>query len=287
MHFIFYSSIFAEVTDPGQVILRDKALKKVGLKFEKDLIQIEDEELWKSVSMINRIQSKMPSTTNLLEAFHGQINQQTPRRNNFWKAFYKLAMHFNRKAQNIQDTINHNYLYEKRATLRHGICLHEERMNQQISEYHTTPTSCQCGGNKLLSSIMNIDFPCAHRVQMGAEFPECPEVNISVKNQWDTLVDKYNPSEADPTITKFYVETSDKIYAVEMIRCFSMCRSLKKRKVIEEYVDENYQVPKNDFFINDNPSSLLRLIHSGIQFCNNLKQMKNEKKVNIILFIKD
>lgn len=187
--------------------------------------------------MINRIQSKMPSTTNSLESFHGQINQQTPRRNNFWKAFYKLVLHFYRKAQNIQEAINHNYLYEKRTALRHGFHLCEERMKQQISEYKTTITSCQCGGNKFLSAIMNIGFPCAHQIYTGAEFPECLVVGITIKNQWTTLIDKYNPSEDDTTIMKLDDETSDKIYAVEMIRHFSMRKSsyelFEKKKLFD------------------------------------------------------
>lgn len=229
--------MIAGVTEPVQIILRDKALKKDGLKFDNKLMQIDDEPLWKSVSMMNRIQSKMPSTTISLESFHRQINQQIPRRNNFWKAFHKLVMHFYRKAQNNQEAINHNYLYEKRTTLRHRFHLCEERIKQQISEYKTTITSCQCGGNKCLSAIMNIDFPCANRIYTGAEFPECFVVSITIKYQWTTLIDKYNPSEDDPTIMKLDVEKLNKIYAFEMIQHFIVCKSSKKRQIIEDYVN--------------------------------------------------
>lgn len=208
----FYSSMFTEVTEPAQIILRDKALKKDGLKFVDKLMQIDDQPFWKSVSMMNRIQRKMLSTTNSLESFHGQINKQTPRRNYFWKAFYKLVLHFYRKAQNIQEAMNHNFLYEKRTTLQQGFHYCKERMKQQISEYKTTITRCLCGGNKFLSAIMNIDFQCAHRIYTGAEFPEGLIASITNKYQWTTIM-------------KLDVETSDKIYAVEMIRHFSMCKS--------------------------------------------------------------
>ncbi len=61
-------------------------------------------------------------------------------------------------------------------------------MKQQISEYKTTITSCQCGGNKFLSAIMNIDFPYAHRIYTGAEFPECLVASITIKYQWTTIM---------------------------------------------------------------------------------------------------
>ena len=81
--FIFYSEIFQKVTDPNEIKHRDNLLSKVGLKIESGIILIDDEKRWKEVSMLERAGIKLPSTTNSLEAFHGQLNSQIPRPNSF------------------------------------------------------------------------------------------------------------------------------------------------------------------------------------------------------------
>lgn len=64
------------------------------LVFEKNLILLENDELWKKVSMIERVSLKMQSTTSALEGLHGHLNSRIPRRNIFWNAFYRLAQNF-------------------------------------------------------------------------------------------------------------------------------------------------------------------------------------------------
>ena len=51
----------------------NNCLKKIGLKYE-DEIYIHNKFRWEEVSMNCRKDYGMPSTTNTLEAMHGQIN---------------------------------------------------------------------------------------------------------------------------------------------------------------------------------------------------------------------
>lgn len=57
--------------------LLKKLLEKVGMTFSDTLV-ITDENRWKQVSLFERIQKVMPSTTNSLESSHGHINENIP-----------------------------------------------------------------------------------------------------------------------------------------------------------------------------------------------------------------
>lgn len=87
--------MFSHMTDKEEIQLRDNLLAKVGVSFENEIIMIKDDLIWTEVSMQERIKFALPSTTNSLEAFHRQLNSQTPRRNNFF--CYSLKYHSNEK----------------------------------------------------------------------------------------------------------------------------------------------------------------------------------------------
>lgn len=59
--------------------------------------------------------------------------------------------------------------------------------------YNSTQNSCECGDNKLISSILDIDIPCYHRCYLGCEFPEPPEIIFNIDHQWNELEVDYNP----------------------------------------------------------------------------------------------
>lgn len=271
---LFYSEIFSYTIDKEQIKKRKKALSKVGLVFNDGLISIQDDDLWEKVSVLKRIQYKIPTTTNSLESFHGQLNSQTPRRNNFWTAMNRLARNIISKCYCIQDHISHNYMYEKKQTIDHAVNLGETRIKSEIQFYGTDINHCNCSGNKLLSEIYQIDFPCAHRFYIGSDFPECPKVNILFNSISQDLIVKTDPLPDDETICKLDIQTQDKLYIKSMIKRFGPC---KKQDVISKYVDENYVHVNDDMFINDKPSFVLRLIHIGIQHFNELKGSKEDQ----------
>lgn len=158
----FYSDLFSNVIDIELIKQRDKALSKVGLIFDDGFIKIKDDNLWEKISIFKRVQYKMPTTTNSLEAFHGQLNLRTPRRNCFWSSIHRIASHFENKCFCVQDSIKHNYVHEKKQTIAHAMKIGEQRMKSQITFYRTIINHCNCSGNKLISNIYNIDFPCCH-----------------------------------------------------------------------------------------------------------------------------
>ncbi|KAK8892033.1 hypothetical protein M9Y10_029255 [Tritrichomonas musculus] len=110
----FYSNIFSKVTDPQKVNLRDQILKKVGLSFIQNKIEITDPKRWQQVSLIQRKEYRMPSTTNSLESTHGHLNHEISRRKNFWKSMFKISNHLIQKVNTFQQNVQHNYNYQKK-----------------------------------------------------------------------------------------------------------------------------------------------------------------------------
>ncbi len=272
---IFYSELFSYTFDEQKIKKRDKALSKVGLVYKEGFILIENDSLWEKVSVLKRIPYKLPTTTNSLESYHGQLNSKTPRHNNFWSALHRIANNFILKFNCIQDHISHNYLCEKKKTIDHAIHMREDRMKNEIMFYDTNLDKCNCSENKLLSAIYEIDLPCAHQCFLGSLFPDCPKLNIKVEPSCKELIDKIDPLEDDETKIKFDIETQDKQYITSMIIRFGPC---KKQEEVSKFVDENYIHVNDEQFINNKPTFILRLIHIGIQHFGELKELKKNKK---------
>ena len=63
---MFYSEVFSYDIDPNYIKKRDN-LQKAGLKFDKSLILIENDETLESVSMVVWVRKKIPSTSKALD----------------------------------------------------------------------------------------------------------------------------------------------------------------------------------------------------------------------------
>ncbi len=53
--------------------------------------------------------------------------------------------------------------------------------------YHSSIDKCECGENLIISSIIDIDVPCSHRVFLDAIFPPLRPQHITIKPQWINL----------------------------------------------------------------------------------------------------
>ena len=262
---IHYSNIFSEMTDPNLIALRDKLLKKVGLIFTENTIIINDQKKWEKIALIERINLKMPSTTNSLESCHGHLNQKTKRRKNFWSSLYDVSSSLLYKIHNFQKEIEHNFNYNKRKTFNHlNSILLGDRIKQEIAFYKTTVNNCQCSENKLLSSNFNLDIPCCHRIFLGYEYPDFPEIELNLNSEPSELIVDYVKIQSE-TRTQQYpsIEIQDKNFAIDMIKRFGHIKEKDREKIVQ-YVNDHYQIQDKEIFINGRPSSILTLIHNGI-----------------------
>ena len=92
-----FNIIFNEIQNKAELNQLEKRLNKIGLTFENKKNDYLDEQRnrWKEVSMIERSQYRMPSTTNQIECKHGHLNDETPRNNGFIASLYRLIVSLN------------------------------------------------------------------------------------------------------------------------------------------------------------------------------------------------
>lgn len=174
--FEFFSEKFSKIIseNPKEKTQINNCLKKIGLKYE-DEIYIHNKFRWEEVSMNCRKDYGMPSTTNTLEAIHGQINHQVPRNNCFYPSILRVHNEMNEKYKNLIHQIKHNYNSLKSRTIKEMKKITNDQMEKMIFFYETSIQSCQCSQNKIESQNYQVDIPCMHRIHLGAEFPALPD----------------------------------------------------------------------------------------------------------------
>lgn len=166
--------------------LLKKLLEKVGMTFSDTLV-ITDKNRWKQVSLFERIQKVMPSTTNSLESSHGHINENIPRRHNFFHSLNKLVKWSNRKISNFQKLLSKNFDYIVNKSIKK---LQSKSSNDMIKEckyYQSTMFTCNCGEVSLESKLYRTPLKCSHmlfcHLQNGEnldaiELPKCPDIKL-------------------------------------------------------------------------------------------------------------
>lgn len=165
-----FSNRFAKISDANELRELNNVLEKIGMNFADGSINLVNQKRWDQVSMLSRINFKMPSTTNSLESSHGHLNKKTPRHNGFWSSINRLCESFILKTNLLNTRIQHNYSYLKNTTQKRFNSMNIETMNLQLAFYSTTVDHCNCGENKLMSAILEIDIPCSHRLARGLTY---------------------------------------------------------------------------------------------------------------------
>ena len=212
-----FTDEYKTINDQKKLKSLNKLLDKIGLHFDKKNIIEKDKNRWENVSMLHRSSFTMPSTTNSLEATHGHLNRKTPRNNGFWSSIYRLAYCLRIDEEFINDKILHSYNHLKRKTTNKQTNMTFDTLRRQILFYQTTIDNCQCGDNKIESSLHGIDIPCVHRIKLGAKFPECPRVKLVLNEKFDKLIIDYNPVIPDDLLNTYDEEHLNKEYAIKII----------------------------------------------------------------------
>ena len=225
--------------------------------------------------MSERINYKMPSTTNSLESTHGHLNKKTPRNNGFYMSLFRLIKNISIKAQKIDNSIKSNYNRAKNFSINYATVTSDERMRAEMVHYNTTIDSCECSENKLLSAMMNIDIPCSHRYKMGKQFPECPFIKPVIKPQNEKLEIIYNVLPIDQNAARQNEDFHDKQYVIGQIRRFSHFSNKDK---IAAFVDSRFPLNQHGKFICKRSEQLMRVICDGIIHFTALKAEESKKE---------
>ena len=250
------------------------ALKKIGWTYT-DTPHIVDEERWDSVSMETRLKYRMPSTTNSLESTHGHMNSDIPRRNELYTSILRIVEHMWDKVQNIEECVKRNYNYANRMTKRR-LDNKSETISDEQMQYHTTQFHCECGENRLVSSMLGIDMICSHRLALTAKPDPCPDVKPPIIMANDHLEVEYNflPPQVQKQ-PKSFNEMEIK-YIVNQIKSFS---HFKEKTSIEEWVKSKFS-PENDQMFKDHYSSSINLIIEGISYFIAEKEKERQEKAS-------
>jgi hypothetical protein len=91
-------------------------LEKVGLVIAEDGIAFADSDRsrWRAVSMLERLDTKMPSTSNAIECLNGHMNERTPSNNTFWGSLHRIRTIFTLKIIHFGACLRRNIRNQRR-----------------------------------------------------------------------------------------------------------------------------------------------------------------------------
>jgi hypothetical protein len=255
-----YENLFSSVEKSNRDSLH-KALRKVGLGFRRGRIVVEDVARWHEVSMMERVETAMPTTTNSLESTHGHLNAGTPRRNSFWSSLHRIISAILSKSANHWSCVEHNFADEVRGSFTRFSKTDPVVMQQEVNWYQTTTTSCRCGETIHLSRMYGVHMPCSHQYSLGAKKPSVPSALCLVfEYTWFESVLDCRPLERQPADQSPEHAAAVKDIAARNIKRFSGSRN---KVEIRKYVEDNF-VMSPDFALGL-PISVLDLISGGIE----------------------
>lgn len=233
-----------------------KVLEKVGLAMTSGRIVISNEPRWTSISMIARVPTRLPSTTNALESFHGHGNEQTPRRNDF----LRVATMMTGKTFAFRSALEETFGLMMRKVRRRAKATDPTILGREVEQYGTTPGHCRCGETCHSSAISGISCPCSHQYWIGVEKPRVPDINLELGISATALtlvLEHLDRADGDLPSDEDLARWQE--HAVRQIKNFSHSR---KTTEIRVYVQEHFQVGNG--FALGLPVSVFGLISEGI-----------------------
>ena len=189
-----FSKEFSDfINDEAKFNLLQKTLASCGMTFNKEesKIEIYNAEQWDSVALIERAKYKMPTTTNALESSHGHLNALIPRHNDFYTSLSRLIKFIIEKTHNFKKSYRTNFNRARRKILDQSSKFYNPLLIKESLQYQSTHEKCACGETILLSAMMRVDLPCSHMLFKGAEFPEQPDININIENNFNGFIVEY------------------------------------------------------------------------------------------------
>lgn len=255
--------------------LIQKCLLTCGMHFNTETKKIEvcDEERWTSVSLIERVNFKMPTTTNSLESSHGHLNSTIPRRNDFYTSLTRLIEFTIHKSHNFSKSYATNFNRAKRQISNQSSVFYHKILDKECIQYNTTRDACECGETTLLNAMMRCELPCSHRVHKGAKFNEPPNINLTLSNNFSHakhLIIEYDEKERVTPRKSNDVNSFINSKAVSTIRKFTSCKNVK---IISKSIQE-VSIDDEDQFVAKMPLNYYTVVSNGIHELHDYRKKK-------------
>jgi hypothetical protein len=231
-----YAVHFLAVKESKQAAL-SKILHQVGLALANGNLSITSAERWQQVSMLERVPSRMPPTTNSLESIHGHLNTQTPRRNAFWRSLQRIVVMMIFKSGDFACLVRYNFADEVREAYTRGTKTDRNVMQRESDWYGTTANSCKYGETSRLWTIYGFPFPCSHQYSLEVDKPSIPPTfEIDLRPTWQNCVlDIVEVNRNPPGDSRLHLIHLKEV-AVRNIKKFSYSRRKEK---IRQFVEGN------------------------------------------------
>jgi hypothetical protein len=144
-----------------------KSLAMVGLWSKDDAIQTGNCNRWNEMSMVSRIELRMPPITNSLECTHRRFNEATPRRITFCGSLSRIGAAIVDKAVKVRSRLSHNCERALQTSQRVGdaAVVRPEQLQRERVFYETSPTNSQCREIRRQFAMCWLIVPSAHLFQ--------------------------------------------------------------------------------------------------------------------------
>jgi hypothetical protein len=254
-----YQSEFSEIIGDARKEL-NQTLAKAGLGFNGFEIVIIDHIKWDAVSMMQRVRTRMPSTTNALESTHGHLNEAISRRNPFWTSMLTIIDMMFFKVHHFEETLKHNWNRAVRSSMKRFRSVPAAQMAEEADAFNATLEDCQCAETVHLSALYHAHLPCSHQYFLNADRPIAPDEVKLVFNSpvldlvYEEIVVERQVARAVHVHTMFL-----KKYATRNILRHSHTRD---KDAVKAFVDENFTV--HGPWALGLPQSVIKLTSRGI-----------------------
>jgi hypothetical protein len=114
--------------------------------------------------MLERVGTRMPTTSTPIASLHGRLNGKIPRFNCFWASLHRLREAIMRKTENYSFAVNHNLCYQLGRTSHRVQILSPDRMEREMVFFHTVEESCLWGETVFAIGMHRMDVLCCHRI---------------------------------------------------------------------------------------------------------------------------
>ena len=216
---------------------------------------------------------KMPSTTNTLEAFHGHLNEDIPRRNEFWNSLYRIIASLMKKTFRFKESIEHNYNNTKRRIKsHHDSIVRLQEMDSQMKFYSTSEANCECGETAIESAMYRCNIPCSHQFHIVQKFPQLPEfIDLKIFGNTEKLEFEY---EEKPAVTQELEKSENDKQIFQAVQTIRRLSHYKNKNEIREFVQSTME--HKDIFVFGQSIGLLQTICEGIRKFTLLKKSNRE-----------
>jgi hypothetical protein len=159
-----YESQIPSIEEPRDKRQYVRLLAKEALGIENSSIVVINLDRWKQVSIWQRTEAwNIPTTTNCEESMNGHMNDNTPRRNLFWRPIFSIIEMILQKTQTFRLHVLRNFNGTIKRAMRRARQVLIDIMTAECRYFQSSQEQCNCAETRLQSRTFRMRIPYIHR----------------------------------------------------------------------------------------------------------------------------